>query len=329
MAAKTKVHKRGTGEQLTVKIPRNDGDRFNHPVLRMFTHMFPLYALMGLRRPLNDRDKYALAEHFMVDTVSHQRTLNALYKYEEYVTMGNHVAFDVLNVIWTGAEQFERYRASHAFAEENKELLLRHRFDLMKVSKYFFYGYQDRDWYRSTLATFRKELVGYDVKLFVKLFALTSPRTNFKANLTNAFRAYSLMEKGRTFRGKGFLPAVENALGDFRNGEFDFKAEYRGGRRKISNFANAILGDKDAIVVDTWLLRAYGLQDHYTWRGKPYPYTPRQSEYDLIENHIRHLAELCGYEPRQIVSMLWSGIRQVQSNNKIASTADLLKTMHF
>jgi hypothetical protein len=329
MIAKNKVHKRGTGDQLTVKVPRNDGDRFNHPVLRMFTHIFPMYVLMGLRKPFNDRDKYALAEHFMVDSVSHTKVLNALYKYEEYVTNGGSQIPDVLDVIWTGAEQFDQYASSHVFVDENRDLMVRHKFDLVKVSKYFFHGFADRNWYRNTLATFKSELVGYDIELFVKLFALTSPRTNFKANLTNAFRAYALLAKGRNFRNKGFLPAVENSLEDFRLGSFDFNGEYRGGRRKISNFANAILGDKKAIVVDTWLLRAYGLQDHYLWRGKPYPYTPRPSEYDLIENHIRHLAEVCRYEPRQIVSMLWSGIRQVHSNNKVASTAALLKTMDF
>lgn len=323
------THRRGIGEQSTQKIPKDGSDIFKNRLLNPFTHLFPAYVLLGMHKPQNDRDKYALAENFMFDTSSHTRVLNALYKYAEYVEREGYRARNVLDVLWTGTERITEYTSSHEFAEGNSDLLSRHKIDLMKVSKYLFYGFENRDWYKDTLKAFKSELQVYDLDLFIKLFALTSPRSNFKSNLTFAFRAYALIQKGRNFRNKGFIPAVETMLEDFRLGEFDFKASHRGGRRKVVAFQNAIVGKKDAVVVDTHLLHVYGIQDYYEWKGKRYPYKPRVSEYDLIEAHVRHLSEAFGYEPRQIVSMLWSGIRIAHARQKEASTKILLQSMEY
>jgi hypothetical protein len=326
--SQSNTHRRGIGEQLTQKITKDTSDVFKNSRLTAFRHMFPIYVLLGIKNPSDDRDKYQLAERFMYDGwYSHQQVLNALYKYQEYVQKEGYVKQDVIDVIWTGTERIQEHESHFLFSETNRDLLRRHRIDFMKVSKYMFYGFENRDWYKDTLKAFKSELGGYDLELFIKLFALTSPRANFKSNLTFAFRAYDLMEKGRNFRGKGFIPAVATMLEDFRLGDFDFKANPRGGRRKVVAFYKAIIGKKDSVVVDTHLLHAYGIQDYYEWKGKRYPYKPRVSEYDLVEAHIRHLSEAFGYEPRQIVSMLWSGIRIAHAKQKEASTKILLQSI--
>ena len=54
-------------------------------------------------------------------------------------------------------------------------------------------------------------------------------------------------------------------------------------------------------------------------------FSPRRSEYDLIEEHIKALAEACEYEPRQIVSMFWCGTRRMESKFKTTNAEKLLK----
>jgi len=289
--------------------------------------ILPLFVLCGLKGKSPDIvDTYTTAELFtphddpneiskISDEIRRFAIISAPEESEEF-----------LAVITAGAERFKEPFQLEYFNEENSKLVEKYEFDEFSISKYLFHGRKEKNWYPHTLKAFKEQFKEYDIELFVKLFAITSPRNNFKANLVHAKHAYSLFKKGKRFEKQGFLPSVVTILNDFRSGEFTFEKDSRNGRRKITNFANAILGDKKAVVVDSWVMRAFGLAEEYSWKDvKKAPHTPRITEYDLVENYIRTLAEVSCYEPRQIVSMLWSGTRSFNSNHKVARTRKVLE----
>ncbi len=287
----------------------------------------PMYILCGLKnsKGANIVDTYSLAEYFFRNETPgvHERVSNALFKYADYAAKQYSDRF--LSVLTKGSRIFESPEIFQEFYEN--PLLNKYELDEFSLTKYLFHGEKGKNWYPETLKAFEDMLKGYDIELFVKLFAITSPRNNFKANLGHAFRAYELFNSKKSFEQGNFLPNVLSMLNDFRNKDFIFEQEQRNGRRKITNFALGILGKKDAIVVDSWVLKAYGLSEEYLWRGKKAPYSPRVTEYDLIEDHIKRLAECCGYEPRQIIAMLWHGIRTLNSPHKATEARKILQEL--
>lgn len=68
---------------------------------------------------------------------------------------------------------------------------------------------------------------------------------------------------------------------------------------KVGPFARAILGDPDAIVIDSWMCRAAGI-------GRAYP-SPVQRE--RIAHAVRILARRHGLEPRTMQALLWIRVR--------------------
>ena len=296
-----------------------------------YTHehvgIIPFFILSGLKETKVDRDTYALAENFMTGTEpdDYEKVASELWDIADHFSIGNYPAEKVMDILYSGSEKFENYKPYHSFYEKNNGLLKVYSPSFITLNRYFLSGANDLNWYSETMAAFKKYLVGYDIELFAKIFAITSPMTHFHSNLVLALRAYDLFQKNKKFRGEEFMYSVQIMLEDLRNKKLDFKRNCRGRRRKVINFANALLGDKNAVVVDSRIMGAYGLSQMYVWREKIMTFSPRRSEYDLIEEHIKALAEACEYEPRQIVSMFWCGTRRMESKFKTTNAEKLLK----
>lgn len=193
-------------------------------------------------------------------------------------------------------------------------------------------GRGDINWYSDCQAMFI-ELFGQEkLQLVCRLFAATSINTSLKANITLFRRAFYEIENGLPIGD--YLPNIRQQLQQIREG-----SPLTG--RKINNFANAMAGDKNAVVVDVWILRAFGQDKKYFRRSgektpdyigalftemwSSYPLnkglyrsggaTDRQ--YTLIEAYIQEQAREMGLEPRQFCAMLWAGIRiQTTGNNQ-------------
>jgi hypothetical protein len=60
-------------------------------------------------------------------------------------------------------------------------------------------------------------------------------------------------------------------------------------------------GDKDAVVVDIWILRAFGCSN----------LSPTKKQYDWIESWIRAEAYSRKIQPRQLQAMIWIGCREL------------------
>lgn len=152
-------------------------------------------------------------------------------------------------------------------------------------------GRADMTWYDKT-ADELKDLFGDDAKLMANVLAATSINATVKSNVSLALRAYQYIKEGRSFDalppGERFLPAVTAELKRAAAGE-----ELAG--RKVNNFAKAVSGDPDAVVVDRVMLRAFGFKHNAA--------TPH--EYDMIENAVRTLAKDADVAPRQLQAAIW------------------------
>jgi hypothetical protein len=162
--------------------------------------------------------------------------------------------------------------------------------NVSKVEEYLFKGRKDKYWYRDTEKLFL-ELFPDKLYLVTQLFAATSIKTSLPANIKLFRRAMHEVESGKPF--SNYLPAMLYQLNLIRAGR-PIHA------RKIRNFAAAMSGDVNAVVVDRWLMRSFDLDGDKS---------PTTLEYDVIEYYYQDLATRKGLEPRQVSAMIWSGIR--------------------
>lgn len=134
-----------------------------------------------------------------------------------------------------------------------------YRMDTGKIARYVWLGRHDIRWYHQAEDLF-VDLFGRErLQLVTRLFAATSINTSLKANITLFRRALYEIENDLPIGA--YMPNIRQQLQQIRAG-----GELTG--RKINSFANAMAGDPDAVVVDIWLLRAFGMDRKY-FRKKP------------------------------------------------------------
>jgi hypothetical protein len=126
--------------------------------------------------------------------------------------------------------------------------------------------------------------MGFEAAYVADVVAILSPRVSVRQNVKLA-REY--LETGSIERGV-MRQRVEALWRYERDGVV------RG--PKVSAFARALRGDDGAVVVDTWVLRAYGL-------------STRASDLRTAERRIRALAGHLGWPPAATQAALWVGTR--------------------
>lgn len=179
-------------------------------------------------------------------------------------------------------------------------------------------GKAGMEWYDKTFDEL-KTAFGDDAELVAKLLSATSVNATVSSNVTLALKAYRYMKEGRNFLtlkpGEGFLPAVVGNLDRIAKGE-----PIAG--RKLDNFAKAIIGDPDAVVVDRWMLRAFGYggtaaKEGQIGRGTFGDVSAASArEYDLIEHAVKELAQEKGVTPRQMQAAIWFGQKEMEEAGK-------------
>lgn len=197
--------------------------------------------------------------------------------------------------------------------------------DTSKIARYVWIGRRDINWYHDCEDVFTK-LFGKDrLELVAKLFAATSITTALKSNLTLFRKAYWEIQNNKPIGS--YLPNIKLQLELIRAGQ-----PLSG--RKIQAFAGGMSGFKDAVVVDIWLCRAFGIyKQSFRNNGKPLsplpmalPFldepmveeakagrmrsaSPTTGQYNAVENYVREEAAAMRIEPRQLSAMIWSGVR--------------------
>lgn len=128
-----------------------------------------------------------------------------------------------------------------------------------KIARYLWIGRKDIDWYKDCQSVFVELFGEHRLSLVCQLFAATSINTSLKANITLFRRA--LHEIDNNLPRSKYLPNIEQQIDQIRSGK-----PLTG--RKIRSFASAMSGDKNAVVVDVWLLRAFDMDRKY-FRKEP------------------------------------------------------------
>lgn len=193
--------------------------------------------------------------------------------------------------------------------------------DTSKIARYIWIGRRDINWYHDCEQLFC-ELFGRErLIITAQLFAATSINSSLETNVT-LFRK-ALYEIENNLPTGAYLPNIKNQIMNIREGR-----ELSG--RKIRSFAAAMSGDVNAVVVDIWLLRAFGMSKQHMRHTGPHAGRLRDngasnSQYTKIENYVREESAAMGIEPRQMSSMLWAGVRINTNGYKETHYARLLR----
>jgi hypothetical protein len=175
-----------------------------------------------------------------------------------------------------------------------------------KIARYVWLGRKDINWYKDCEDTIVSLYGRENLLLIARLFAATSINTSLTSNIKLFRKALKEIQEGKPV-GR-YLPNIQKQLQQIRDGK-----GLTG--RKINSFANAMSGDKNAVVVDIWLLRAFEMDKKYMRKTGPHKDRERSggatnSQYTKIESWIRHEAAIMCIEARQLSAMIWGGIRK-------------------
>lgn len=129
--------------------------------------------------------------------------------------------------------------------------------------------------------------LGADLEVGASVVSAFSPRERWTNNVEKAV-AFSLGKKvvGLPNNLKMANKAIKLGF-DALNGQ------------KTNNFARAIAGDENAVVIDVWMLRALGIE------GK----TPTQIQYKEMAKAVKDTAEVYGLTPRTCQALIWIIVR--------------------
>jgi len=158
-------------------------------------------------------------------------------------------------------------------------------------------------WYFKAYHQIRSKF-GKDAKLFSNILAATSPRKQVLANWRLAHRIYYTYKLGMYLSHAGQMPCHRGNIRRIFNGE-----ELSG--RKVSNFARNLQGDWDAVTVDTWTSRYFGIS------------SLTDKTYSDIEKRIRRIARYHGVTPCETQATAWC-LALIQSGRSIKEFGNVL-----
>lgn len=184
--------------------------------------------------------------------------------------------------------------------------------DYKDIPTYVWLGRSYQHWYRDCYQLFVELFGEPEVPLVANIFAATSINTSLKANITLFRRAYYEMQNELPIGN--YLPNIQNQLARIRSGQ-----ELSG--RKIRSFAAAMSGDVNAVVVDIWALRAFGMDRKSMRHTGPHAGRMRSGgatdkQYTLIENYIREQSRQMGLLPAEMSAMIWTGARMFHNGER-------------
>lgn len=193
-----------------------------------------------------------------------------------------------------------------------------------KIDFYIVKGKKDINWFRDCENTFVDIFGREKLNLVASLFAATSINTSLKSNITLFRKAFYEIQNNLPVGN--YMPVMKLQIERIRNGE-----DIRG--RKILSFRNAMCGDVNAVVVDTWLARAFEVDKKYfrqkggvsKGRGTMRSAGVADKTYTMIEDFVKSKAVELNLEARQVSSMIWAGVRMATNNDTETHYKDLLK----
>lgn len=168
---------------------------------------------------------------------------------------------------------------------------------LVKLAKQ---GEDGRYWYDVAYANCARaaRTLRVETDRFTAVLAVTSPRVHVRRNIaiTLAYLQEGTLD-GVLPNSKRAVKQVERNLGTGRR-SYDLLL---GTGPKVSAFGRAILGDPDAVVLDVWMARAFGLPT--TKSSNPWG---TKGAYRKGAERVRVAAEQLGWTPREVQAAVWT-----------------------
>ncbi len=153
-----------------------------------------------------------------------------------------------------------------------------------------------KNWYIDT-QRFLQGTFGIDYKLFAGILAATSPQVTVQMNWNLTCRIYHDYKAGREPNLAGCMryhkPNVRRVLaGEPLSG------------RKVQNFYQNLIGNFNAVTIDTWMLRLFGWYNRHTRK------TPTKNQYDRMARAFCKIARANDFEPAEFQAILWVKYRK-------------------
>ena len=166
------------------------------------------------------------------------------------------------------------------------------------------------DWYDNAFGELVKVFDG-DASTIAKLLAAVSPQVPVDRSVDIAMRAYKALKTSPTW--EDYLKNIEGD-GDLTAGfRIDnLERVYRGmdlSGPKVAQFYRNIIGDPDAVTVDTWMMKIFYGNRPPDAAGSAKG--ANAGEVAFIGEFVRQMAEEMKVEPRQLQAALWVG-KQIQ-----------------
>lgn len=155
-----------------------------------------------------------------------------------------------------------------------------------KVVKY----QNSRNWYNNSRAAIQKRYKN-NTSLFIKLLAVTSPRTTVKRNLYLADKTLRYIRQNKPI---DFSYGITNKT-TRKNVDRVINNKPINGP-KVKAFAAALNGDSKQVVIDSWMLKAFNIK-----RSAP---TPNDRVH--IKTVINKIADQLHMTPAEVQACLWS-----------------------
>lgn len=144
-----------------------------------------------------------------------------------------------------------------------------------------------QDWYRKAEAEVRVicELENWDHTYFTGILSVTSPRCSVRRNIRIALE----------YVGNGRL--LDNVFKSVRRSIEIWNEDRTIAGPKTSAFFAALMGDKNAVVLDTHMANLFGVEQKSAFRRKP--------EIAFWTQVVRRIAKRLNCEPRAAQAALW------------------------
>lgn len=141
-------------------------------------------------------------------------------------------------------------------------------------------------WYHDAQAVARDvaDIMGRTLEIGASIVAAFSPRERWASNVAKAY----------TFAAGKPVNGLTNNL-NMAKAALDFGFDALKGQ-KTNAFARAIAGDANAVVIDTWMIKAAGMDSN---KGV------NKSEYNMLADTVKRIANEHGLTPRTAQALIW------------------------
>lgn len=233
-------------------------------------------------------------------------------------------------LLWSGARSFKAWSAEMVarYGEEIRPILKglfeesgKHLDRLLamhpglatfkQIEKLMREGQYAAHWYDDALPTARRAL-GQNAELYIDVYAALSPRTQAETgNFTLANKAFKMIVTGQRNADRLFTPEDGFIDAHLQNLNRILRGEPLSGP-KVGEFSPALRGDRNAVTVDSWMSRAFGMSRKDRFGKWHDPDLTGAGRLEFIQEATRAVARQLGLDPRGGQAAIWAAFRTIE-----------------